>query len=662
MDIHKFYPLQEPQPEELDEAFVDTTYNVLKRFGVLVQPGIVPAKALFALTEDPRWQQLMYSGSGQEFNIVQNGAWAFNVTRGLAFTRNALSADVPTNTFDLKMERIFIPPSGESAAYNPDNPGAKDVLGNPTPKSTGCNAIPVLPLRTYYVYITYLSCVDTLSADPSQPGNKYTLNPQTGQVQYVHYVDGYAIKVYINSRPISVGDKEQYLGTVITDATGIVSIDTSGRNYLSVPGSLVTANILTSLTPAGYTAGVSGAAYSFTDHINAVSDPIAVTVGNPHGTTMGTIPGLLDRFGIYSDNPQDFFTNGIIDSTDAIPGPFWASRNGVWISLVPPLSGQSVAVDSSLYDANSIYLSELYDGSSLYYAYNPPFLYAQFPVGVPLIRPTAMYFIFLEQQTIAPIYLPAPLTGLTTRALPAVRRDTGVTGTIATLEDMMEHPEMYLNTASQFPVAIVNFDSTLGVIPFTIDPQTQRTGTFTALDVRHYGTISEHNITHDRRAYEGLSGVVDDTLFRSNKIYGEHITWRIPGMLTAITTNPIAQTVVKKAGRIRRVTIFVDHPPTGTPPLTVNVTINGVGNSIFGGGTGVQPSMPSTRPNNCANYTGATGTGMIMSITEAAATLPDVGRIDATLNYVRPGDRLQLTIPTTPNNCGNDIVVTAYIE
>lgn len=655
MDIHKFYPLQEPQPEELDEAFSDTVSNLLRRYGVITTAGIVPAQSLFSLTGDSRWQHLMYSGSGPEFNISQHSAFAFNVHRGMAFGRHAISSTAPTNAVDMRMERITILPTDEAVTYDASAPDRVDTLGNPIPQSTGCAAIPVLPLRTYYVYIRYLHAVDTATDDPAATGSKYTLNPQTGQLGYVHWVDGYQIKLYVNAPSLNPDDN--FLGTVTVGVSGITNIDIAGRTYMTIPASLVSSRVAAALAPAGYTAGNQ---VSMTDHVNAVSDYSVVTRSNPHGTTMGNIPGLLDRFGIYSDSPQSFFTNGIIDTTNDVPGPFWAAQDGAYVKLNKPLTGQAVVINQHLYDADPIYLSEVDNGlGGLDYG-ELMFLAAQFPLDHPA-RPTAMYYVFLERTTIAPEYLPEPIVGLAAKAAPAIRRDTGATGTIAELEDMLEHPEMYLATETQYPVALVNFVSNVGIIPFTVDPQTRKTGSFTALDVRRYGTISEHNLSRDRRSYEGLTDQrpVEGTLFRNADTYRDVIRWEIPGRLQGITARPARQAVVKKAGRIRRVTVYLDNPPSGDPALTLDITRNGVANSIFA----QLPVITRLRPPNCPNYTGVPNTGMIMDVTEDPATAPDEkGWISGTANYVRPGDRLQLLIPTTPNNCGNELVVVIYIE
>ena len=658
MNIHRFYPLQEPQPEEFDEAFIDSAFNLIKRFGTITQPGIVPATKLYALTYDLRWFSLM--PEGLEFNIVQNGDFAFDVGPGMAFSRNTVasvgSPQDTANPVDLRMERVLITPADAAVTYNAANATATDVLGNATPKSTGCTAIPVLPLRIYYVYVKYLHCVDTLTNNPADPGNKYTLNAQTGQVQYTHWVDGYEIKTYINAE--STDPDDIYIGMVTTGASYITAIDMSGRDYLAIPGVLVTSDVRGTLLPATYISGVTGTAISFTDHVNAVGDFTAVTRLNPHGVTIDVIPGLSDKFGIFSDSPQNFYTNGIVDTTSDVasnrPGPFWARTTGTYIVLNAPLTGQSLSIDKYTYDSDSIYYSEIYNGvDALVVQSTGGTLTCEFPLSPATVRASGYYLIYAERTTIADI------AGLAIKALWC-----GIASD-ALLADILENPGATgrLSLATQYPIAVINFNVTSGFVAFTVDPQTRYAAApFNCLDIRRYGTISEANISYDRRSYTDLTTEVPQTgnLARNNIIYSDHIKWIAQGPAMVVTTYPVVQAMVKKPGRIRRVTVFSDTIPTGGTGLGIDITKNGITNSIFS----TYPVISAGRTGNAANYSGTPSTAVIMDITENAPIGADIGQISTTLNHVNPGDRLQLIIPevgaTGPG--GDDLLVMIYIE
>lgn len=656
MNTHKFYPLQEPQPEEFDEAFVDSAYNLLRRFGSLVTPGIVPAPALYALTQDLRWFAMM--PDGKEFNLVQNGALAYNVGPGMAFSRNAVSTvgdpyDA-SNPTDLRTDRIFISPTDSAVVYNGNNPDNTDVLGNAIPKSTGCTSIPVLANRTYYVYVRYLQAVDTLTNNPADSGNKYTLNPQTGQVSYVHRVDGYQIVHYVNAA--SVNPDDIFLGTITVGASAITSIDMSGRTYFSLLGSLVSSEIRSTqispfiLRPESYDLDVP---VSFTDHINAVSDLSEVSLYNPHGLTMGNIPGLLDRFGMFSDAPQDFITNGIIDRTTDVasnrPGPYWPHVQGLSVYLNLPVADQAIVMEQYRYDSNSVYFSEVLSGSELVLQNFPGSIAAQFPLGSGL-RPTGLYFVYMERAIVSGV------SGLAFRAIKAVRFDLGP----VSVEDMLRSPEAYLNLQTQFPVGILNWSSSAGFIAFTSDPQTRYSAApFYIFDVRRYGTISETNISHDRRSYTGSTSEVPQsgTLPRNKEIYSDFIRWHMLEPITVMVIKPKAQALVKKSGWIRRVTMFVDSLNMTTGTLKIDIKRNGV-TSIFS----TLPAMPAGRAFNTTNYTGAPNTGIIMDITESAAVSPDVGQLNPDAVYVNAGDRLMLTITDIGNSPAGDLQVSIYIE
>jgi hypothetical protein len=663
MNIHKFYPLQEPQPEEFDDAFVDTAYNLIKRFGAITQPGVVPCAKLYSLTGDARWSNLI--ATGQEFDITPNGAWAFNVGPGMAFSRNTVSSvGSPTdanNTTDLRMERIFISPADAAVAYA-DSAAEKtgrysvDVLGNPTPKSSGCFNIPVQPSRVYYVYVKYLQCVDTQSTNPGTLGNNYSLNAQTGQVQYVHWADGYVVNLY---NAISVDPDDVYIGMVRTDVNGIYDYPTSGRTYFTIPGSLITTRVSAALQPLSY---VRDTSINLTDHVNSVADIDQISVINPHGTTIESIPGLVGKFGVFSDSPQSFFTDGIIDiNTDPNtnrPGPFWgfesfSPNGGLRIELKKPAAGQAVAIDKYLYDNSSVYYSETYDpltGTFSMVSNPQQDMFTDFPAGVTAVN-NGYYLVYMEQLT---------KDGIGGAQIKKYKLPDAVP-VLSVLED----PKSYLSVG-QFPICIVrwlNWNTSPVFEPFLFDPQTRYTGAFKTWDVRRYGTISPTNISHERRAYSAdpLAIPFEGDLTANNTIYSDHIKWIAQGPAMVVTTYPVVQAMVRKAGRIRRVMVFSDVIPTGGAlGLVINIKINGV-SSIFS----TMPAMTPGRAGNTSNKSGVANTAVLMDITEQPPVgAGDMGRIDSTANHVNAGDRLGLFIESVgaayPG--GDDLLVTIYVE
>ena len=668
MNIHKFYPLQEPQPEELDEAYVDAAFNLIKRFSTITQPGIVPAatlNALAILSSDSRWTNLLVSG--ETFHITQNGSFAVNIGPGMAFSRNAVGSvgspqDMNDDT-DLRMERIFVSPADAGITFS-DDPIARtgsytvDVLGNPTPVSTGCVAVPVAPSATTYIYIKYLSCVDTQTTIPGTLGNNYTLNPQTGRVEYVHWLDGYRI---ITQNTVSTDPDVIYVATITADVGGIINISTTGRTYFSIPGALVTAQVTPALIAAS-AAYPLNTVVSFTDHINAVADSTAVSKTNPHGTTIEAIPGLVGKFGAFSDSPQSFYTNGIVDTNvdvathvAPVPGPFWAypaaaEGGGNAIRLTAPSVGQSLCVSRYLFTNATRYYSQVWNGSAFEMKYTG-YLGADFPGGQPLYRPAGWYFVYLQFLS---------LNGVDGAQIKADTWTTNpLTGVPTTMQDMVEHPGQYL-TEEQFPVGIVYFD-TSNFTNIAYDPWTRYAGTFYVLDVRKYGTISPTNISHDRRVYTNspTENPQLGNMPANDTIYSDHIKWIAQGPALVVTDRPIVQAMVKKAGRIRRITMFSDTLPVGGN-LMIDITKNGRTHSVFA----THAYFAAGITGNAYNFAGTTGAAAVADITENGASFPGQGQINPAANYVNAGDRLQLFILQTGTTSpgGDDLLVMIYIE
>ena len=314
MNLHKFYPQQEPQPEELDEAFLDTALNLLRRFDVIIQPGIVPAARLYAATGDARFNALGEFAMtwDQGATAGSDAACTLNIGSGLAFGRNPIS-DVSgspvelSNSFDIKLERIFISPA-EIVQYDASAPTDTDVLGNALPASTGSAGIllnPIdpdtglrAPLITWNFYISYLSVVDTATNDPSNPGNKYSIDPNTGQVSYTHWVDGYKVKGLTGT---SSDVNDVYLGTVSCTDQGIQTPDISARSYVYIPAAVIQSGLTGSLQPASYNYGDQ---INLVDHINAVGDINMVSPTNPHGVAVGGLPTLTTKGDIYVRGPS----------------------------------------------------------------------------------------------------------------------------------------------------------------------------------------------------------------------------------------------------------------------------------------------------------------------------------------------------------------------
>lgn len=485
MNKHKFFPIQEPQPEEMDEAFVDTISNLLKRFDTIVTDGILPADSLYATTGDNRYNLL------GEFDMSIDGSNPFilNIGSGLAFARHPISDSSeqpyePDNPFDLKLERVFISPS-DSTPFNPANPDQVDVLNNAIPKSTGHLGILLEASETYYVYVAFLPTVDTATNDPSNPGNKYTINPRTGHIDYVHWVDGYRIKILGS---VSGNTNDVYLGTVTTNTVGIASINIDARRYMSIPAALSKVNLSASVFPATY---AYESTVSVSDHINAVGDVNKITPANPHGTTIEDIPGGT-ALGMYVDKPEDLHTNGIVDWSNSSPGPYFplAGTTGgyaaVWLTM--PVAGQDLFIYGNQYSPSSEFWSEVRNdaGTALEIRQvtelGAPVLRVDFP---PYLRASGYYLLYAER------YVPGGTAdpGLVARAVQVT----------AALEDLTSHPGDYLGT-DQFPIAVCWFNGTTFVV--LTDPQTGYTSPdYKLIDVRLFGTIGPRQYATNKRFY-----------------------------------------------------------------------------------------------------------------------------------------------------------------
>ena len=517
MNIHKFFPVQEPQPEELDEAFLDAATNLIGRFSTIMQPGIVPAGAMYSITGDTRYNLL------GEFAMTYDplatpgtdAACTLNIGPGMAFGRNAINDPTESpcdfnNAVDLKLERIFISPAAP-VTYNAANPTAVDTLGNALPKSTGSYGIILNPLVggvrqpsiTYYLYVTHLLVVDTVSPNPPGPGDKYTINPISGQVSYTHWVDGYQVKVLETP---SVDANDVYLGTVTCTNMGITTVDTSTRQLAYIPASIIRSKISSDLLPASYQ---YDSYVSLAEHINAVGDVNLVSPANPHGTTVSAA-GMTSQ-GPYADTPENFHVNGITDHLSAAPGPFYTTASStvfaVAASLVTPVSGQALYIYGKGYTPLSHYWSEALNGSSVLelqelFLSGTPVLRVDFPTG---IRDAGYYYIYGER------YVPVDpdLTGLALKAM-----WVGNTGGIFT--QMVEDPSFFL-TPQQYPFAVCQFDGA----QFTVltDPQTGFTDlTYKMIDMRNFGTIGSAQLNTNKRYYAAGATAAQRDIFNIEHI------------------------------------------------------------------------------------------------------------------------------------------------
>ena len=690
MQNTKFYPEQEPQPEELTAGFLDAQWNTLRRVGLLLQPGVVPGSAISGATGDSRW-----SGSN-DLRVVASAVNHINVLDGVAFIGApvATAVDDPAdsgNPLDQRTERVYIP-VGDSTAYDADPSGLTntvnrvDALGNPIPSSSGHMSIPLASNSSYSIYIKYLACADTTTVKDGVPQNQYTVNPTTGAVNYVHWVDGYQIIPYLTASVPADTRGMLLLATATTDVGGVVTV-TDARTYCGIPTPLVRGELQAALAPTVYAAG----SVTLADHINSVADITAVAVTNPHGTTIASIPGLSAKFGVFSDTPTDFYTAGIVGelSSPTDSGPFWptsGSKEGLHaVTIQLPILNQALYLgdyrygntgSTTYFNTNSqVTSANIFDFSDISATpVSGGVAYAAFQATLGTQPGTSygLYLVFAQQVLVA------ATSGLAIRYVPAA---IGIT-----LGDIAEDPVTALITSvdaitgvsgtadatTVFPLAVVNWANPGGGAAFQdlTDPQTGYTTTgYNVLDLRRFGTVGDANISHDYRCYAvTTTNAQTSTLSRSPAIYGDTLRWIAQGNAVATPVRPVVQTMAKKAGRIRRVIVYSDTVPSNTPSdaanaLIVDVTINGT--TIFS----TKPAMKDTVSANAKNYAGAT-TGVIMSTTENGTTALAqnnpllVGTINSAANRVLAGDRIQLWITQAGTNVpgGNDLMVTVCIE
>ena len=760
MDKHLFFPAQEPQPSELDAAFQDTIDNLANRMTTLLEPGIVPTYKMYLATGGANWQLLFDAVTHKEFSVsvsIDSDAGAsplaINVGAGLAF--------------DSANERIIIS-SLDSTVYDAANLTAVDSLGNSIARSTGCVAIPCTNNATNYVYIAYLHQVNTSTPGGADPVNNYTVDPDTGTLDYVSRLDGYQIKVQAT---LSTDPDDIYLGKVVTAAGKISTIDMVPRLTLSAAASAILAvtvgghayldyTVITTTTlridggiAAGdaivvtYTSGGATVSDSFTiaaplrksgfssaalalatvpaaagditstyvagmpvtvdEHIRSVGNVTYVSAKNPHAVMAEDIydatgRDLPSRFGAYSDSPQAFQSNGIVDETaesaqTRADDPFYANLtlpNATNVLISQPVASQTLYLNAIPYTNTSYFFSEIANGATFDETEVAGGVDFQCDFTAAGRASTGYYYIYLDSFTSG-----AGHTG------PCVRAEfTGET-LVTSVPDMLLHPENYVTATGKFFLALVYWNSGTSNFASMTDPVTGTTGVY-ALDMRKFGLIADEQLQYTRRHYTVSSGREIDQMHLNHNLYldeahsisfagsglvsgsrlkfdttanklllyengnvygvgsGDAIKWiaQGPALAAPNTGAPVVQTVMARPGRITRVMVFSrTRPGTTSLKLDIMKCTDITRTSIFS----TVPEIAITHGYNCTGNS-ASRDAVRMELTTAGGVLAgDVGTIDAANNTVTAGDRLQLYITqvgTTPNFGGDDLLVTVFIE
>jgi len=584
MNQHKFYPVQEPQPEELDESVLDQATNLVNRFSMVMQPGIVPASEIHAVTGDDRFNTLGDFAATYNTGATAgtDAAFMLYIGSGMAFGRNPINDpdEQPylfNNPVDIKLERIFISPT-EILPYNAANPAATDVLGNPQPKSTGSNGILLAPADIhgdrgitgagayFNVYIRHLQVVDTLTNDPSNPGNKYTINPFSGQINYTHFVDGYQITFVKNG--VSLETSDVFLCKVTCTMFGIVSIDKTACRYAYINSAMVQTKLDPALYPPSRGRGYTYGNYvSFSDHVNSVYDQAQVSAANPHGIPIGGGPGGTGA-GIYANNPGDFHANGIVDSA-AGAGGFQATAStaeGIPATVVISPSTARLYIKDQRFDSASYFWSEGFTGGVLLPQHivvsGNPILCAEFPPATPLIRPSGLYLVYGENY-------PDPTNpGLIVRAKQVVG---------ATLGQIVANPTNYLTVpAVQYPFGVCNWNG--NSFDIMVDPQTGFSTNYRMIDVRQVGTITADQLSTNYRYYPGATGPTLHTVALNKDIA---VTGTVSATKFVGDGSGLFNVVKAAAQKVTQAYFVVNGSSTWTDLTYFTVTVTTKGGPLF---------------------------------------------------------------------------------
>lgn len=479
MDKYKFYAGQEIQSEELNGAIDSLISNLSKRSSFFIDYGILEAAELYKATENPLWN--LYG----KFDISQNGevAYHIDVSSGVAIDKNQQLIHIPTDSTE---------------EFNADKPNYVDALGNAIPKSTGHIKIPVVNGVMNYVYIQYLQQVDTATAQNGEPVDKYTIDPDTGVVNYTSFIDGYKIGVVQNVADIPLD--ALYLGSVDASDINLV-IDMSNKTYAKVNAAFIKAKI-TDEAPATYE---NGQLISMDDHIKAIANIDYVSPNNPHGMSLNDIPGLIESIGPYSFHPQIFNTNGIVDLSDTTPGPLFGTATTVnkpnssdtmpSVILTPIGSKQYVNIEGTSYIASHSVLSEVYDGVGLSYTKLEDEIRCDFSKDA---RAENGYFYIcathgIDEANVSALKITAIHTGETTKD------DENI------LPNLIHNFKTILSNQGYsyrqyLLLGIVFFNHTAEQFEYLTDPDTGQ-GNIYVLDIRRFGTIGTDNLLFEKRLY-----------------------------------------------------------------------------------------------------------------------------------------------------------------
>ncbi len=562
MESTNFSPLQEPQPEELISVGIDAQWTALKRFGVQMLPGVLPVQDIYTATGDTHWSQLCPPDGhgirmpfGFSISATPN---AIDIGPGIAFSAHSV-AEVPTladygttdtavvaydalNPVDRRMERIAILP-GEVIAYTAAAPTAVDALGNSIPSSSGSRGVPgsggANPSYVYDVYISYLRCVDTATVSGGSPVDNYTVSPVSGVVTYTQWKDGYRVHVHDHAAGYVASANDIYLGnfTLVT-GIGVTNFSYTGRTYMRLEGALVK----TALVPAATTSYVAGNLISLYDHINAVGDSTQVTAANPHGLSASGIAGLSEAISIYGNNPKNFHSNGIVNSSVTGAGPWFGAAVGrtvgagstQTVSLTLPGSSDWVYLDNqgfSRCSANagdttaSYYYSEQLDSGNTTISLQAvdlslpsPGMYCDFPLGCTSAGRAqdgyyGVYITALNTNPATGLAFPNPYTGtpllnsdLSNKYVGVIRAQyvANAATSLATVISNMDSSLTAAGVINFLPIAVVKWTNATGLFTLLTDPDSA--ASVAALDMRRMGTIGSADLLTETR-YDTSGGV-----------------------------------------------------------------------------------------------------------------------------------------------------------
>ena len=555
MDQQLFFPAQEPQPEDLTAIGQCANTNLGNRMTTVLEPGIVPSYKLYQATGAANWQLLFDPTTLKEFSVSASypgtsGSTPLDINVG------------PGLAFDSANDRILIS-SLDSSEYDADNVILEDSLGNSICKSSGCVKVPCLANSTNYVYIAYLPQVNTSTPGGADPVNNYTIDPDTGALNYVSRLDGYQIKVV---QTMSTDPDDIFIATVVTTtsitsirmsptftlanaSTGVTSVKINGYPCLdyvettqtvcpSVPlvdGDTVviiytwsggaateTFTVDTATEPlrayaqssaalsrstvpvaTGIQTYVPGMPVTVDEHIRAVSNVAYVTAKNPHAVMAEDIYDAQGR-----DLPSRF--GAYADQPQAF------QSNGI-VDLVAESADRAkdpFYVNITAGVTPNVPISLPITGQTMYLTAVPYTVTNYFfstisdgsatPVETEVISgvlsATCAFTNIIQDAGYYYIYATPYTSGVTAHSGPVFRAHK-CTGspTAGKIGDMLLNPATYGMTASMVPLALVLWDGATSFTTMT-DPVTGTTGVY-AIDMRKFGLIADEQTQYTRRHY-----------------------------------------------------------------------------------------------------------------------------------------------------------------